>query len=87
MTVTALAVAFLFFIIVIVVAAQWLFTQKAGSLKPANNEQCTICRNYFDKNELVERQIGDYKVLYFCRQCVEALCAEAKSKFEESNHK
>ena len=87
MTITALAVAFLFLIIVIVVAAQWLFTQKAGSLRPANNEQCTICRSYFDKNQLVERQIGDYKMLYFCRQCVEALCAEAKSKFQEPKSK
>jgi len=84
MTVTALAVAFLFLIIVIAVAAQWLLTSKKDSLKPANSEQCTICRKYLDKSQLVERQIGDIKVLYFCKFCIEALSAEATSSHKES---
>ncbi len=33
-------------------------------------EPCTICRGQFDRRQLVVREIGDSKLLYFCRQCI-----------------
>ena len=73
MTLTALAVVFLLFILAIAFFGQRLLSQKAESLATRNQEQCAICRNTYDKGELVERQIGDYKMLYFCKQCIEEL--------------
>ncbi len=40
-------------------------------------ESCTLCRQRINKEKLVERQIGDYKVLFFCSDCIEKLAAES----------
>ena len=40
-------------------------------------ERCTLCGKGLKKENLVERQIGDYKLLFFCRECIEKLAAES----------
>jgi len=40
-------------------------------------ESCTLCGQRLKKEDLVERQIGDYKLLFFCGQCIEKLAAES----------
>lgn len=70
MTLTILAIIFLLFLIFIAVFGQRLLSQKTESAKETNREQCSLCRNSFDKDDLVERQIGDFKMMYFCQDCI-----------------
>lgn len=39
-------------------------------------EKCSVCRRSIRKEDLVERQIGDYKLLYFCASCITGLYAD-----------
>jgi hypothetical protein len=39
-------------------------------------EKCSICRRSVRKEDLVERQIGDYRLLYFCASCIAGLSAD-----------
>ncbi len=43
-------------------------------------ESCTLCGQHFKKENLVERQIGDYKVLFFCKECIEKLSLESSKR-------
>ena len=40
------------------------------------SEKCAICRLPHKNSEMIERQIGDYKLLYFCRTCIVRLAAD-----------
>lgn len=42
-----------------------------------DSRQCTLCRKQYPKEKLVEREIGDYKILYFCNSCISSLSTEA----------
>jgi len=41
-------------------------------------EKCAICRRPYVKEEMVERQIGDYRLLYFCAACITALSSDLR---------
>lgn len=73
MTLTVLALVFLIFILIIAILGQRLLSQKTDSVKNTSIEHCSICRNAFDKRELIERQIADVKLMYFCSTCIEQL--------------
>ena len=76
MAITILACLFLFGIVTIaLVGYKFIITQK-NLPEERNLEKCTVCRKKFDKSLLVERQIGDYKLLFFCRECVLKLYAD-----------
>jgi len=36
----------------------------------AGTERCTICRGKFEKGQLIEREVGDSKLIYFCKTCI-----------------
>jgi len=76
MVVTILAIAFL---VIIGFAAYFGFRaciQSAPNAEEQLSEKCTICRRKFERTEMILRQIGDYKLLYFCRECVLNLYAD-----------
>jgi uncharacterized CHY-type Zn-finger protein len=52
------------------------------SVKPGeeNLQRCNLCTKRFNRSDLVERQVGDNKVYYFCHSCIENLSAEAQSR-------
>lgn len=85
MTITVLAVLFLLLIILIAFFGQRILVKKTASLEEAHQFVCSICRNTFEKSDLVERQIGDFKMMYFCTACIRGLyedmtrAAETKS--------
>lgn len=83
MTFTVLAVIFLLVLVIIAFVGQKLLSQKTASMKESNREQCAICRMDFDKSELIERQIGDFKIMYFCKQCIEKLHADLSNRYKE----
>lgn len=43
-------------------------------------EKCGLCQKKFPRAELVERQVGDATLLYFCATCVGKLKEEAALK-------
>jgi hypothetical protein len=76
MAITILAVLFLFVIVAVaIVGYKFIITQK-NLPQEQNVEKCTLCKRKFDKALLIERMIGDYKLLYFCRECVVKLYAD-----------
>lgn len=73
MIVTILAIAFLILIgFVAFIGYKTVFRRGPGEI-PTNSEKCAICRERFDKQLLIERQILDYKLLYFCKKCILSL--------------
>jgi hypothetical protein len=47
-----------------------------GGAAAGENETCAVCRGSFPKKEMVERQIGDHRILYFCRECIVRLASD-----------
>jgi uncharacterized C2H2 Zn-finger protein len=45
------------------------------SVKPGEENllKCSLCSKKFDRSQLIERQVGDSKLYYFCRTCIEGL--------------
>ena len=76
MIVTVLAVAFLLVIGFIVVVGYKAIFQGGPPPEEIDFEKCSVCRRKFPRNELLLRPIGDYKLLYFCRECVLKLYAD-----------
>lgn len=54
----------------------------SGAQKPL--ETCGLCRKKFDKSEMVERTVGDSKLLYFCQTCVKELNRELTLKHQRN---
>ena len=80
MIVTILAVAFLLLIAVAAFLGYKTVIQRSTSPEEINQEKCSICLEKFEKSQLVLRQIGDYKLLYFCKKCVLGLYADLGMK-------
>jgi hypothetical protein len=76
MSVTILAIAFLAIIGFVAYIGFKSCIQGAPGAEEQKSERCAICRKKFEKNEMILRQIGDYKLLYFCRECVMKLYAD-----------
>ena len=76
MAVTILAVVFLFLLVVIAFFGYNYLGKRVATPESINTEKCSVCRQKFEKTMLIERQIGDYKMLYFCRECVVKLYAD-----------
>ena len=76
MVVSILAVVFLILIGFIAIIGYKTIIKGGPSKEALNLEKCSICRNTFEKNQLLLRQIGDYKLLYFCRECIIKLYAD-----------
>ena len=80
MVITMLAAAFLLLILFLAVLGYGSVIKRRTSLQDINTEKCALCRRSFDKAHLVERQIGDYKLMYFCTDCVLKLYADLGMK-------
>jgi len=76
MSVTILAVFFLLVIVVVAFFGSRLLSKQSVKPGEADQEKCSVCREKFGKSELVLREIGDYKLLYFCRECILKLYAD-----------
>ncbi|MEK7250346.1 MAG: hypothetical protein AAB209_08000 [Bacteroidota bacterium] len=80
MTVTILASIFIAFILFIALIGFKTVIKQGKSPEDLNTEKCSLCREKFSKSMLIERQIGDYKLLYFCPSCINSLHNEMVSK-------
>ena len=80
MTVTILAIVFIVAVLAITLFGFRAFIKREGPQTGMNSERCSICRQQFDKTQLIERQIGDYRLLFFCAECVKGLYNEMVSR-------
>ena len=83
MVVTILALLFLV-LLLLVAFAGFRILGKGG--RPASGiplQKCSLCRRPFEKNMLVERQVGDYRLLHFCHDCILSLHADYQSSFSK----
>ena len=80
MTVTVLAIIFII-IVLLVTAVGFKAVIKQGE-KPENynKERCSICQVQYHKAQLIERQIGDHRLYFFCGTCISSLHNELISK-------
>lgn len=75
-----IAILFIGFLVGIIFYGYSLIMRRPPSNEELRSERCSICRQKFPKNDLVERPIGDYKLLYFCNRCIEGLGEEANNR-------
>ncbi len=80
MVVTVLAVFFMALLLVVAAFGFKAIIRQGKSPQELNKERCSVCREQFPKARLVERQIGDYKMLFFCGACITKLHTELTSK-------
>jgi hypothetical protein len=80
MTVTVLASIFIAVLLFIALVGFKAVIKQGKPPEEINLEKCSICREKFNKSMLVEREIGDYKLLFFCPACISKLHNEMVSK-------
>ena len=70
MTLSILAVLFLLMLVAIIFYGYGFVMKSARASAEKKLEPCTICRVRFDRQQLIEREIGDSKLIYFCKTCI-----------------
>ncbi len=80
MSVTILASLFIIAVLAIAIFGFKAIIRQGKPPADINKERCSICREQFQKSELIERQIGDYRLFFFCSNCINALHRELTSK-------
>ncbi|MBX2989792.1 MAG: hypothetical protein KF749_01345 [Bacteroidetes bacterium] len=80
MTLTVLASVFLLLILVVAFVGFKAVIRQGKPPEELNMERCSICREKYNTSMLIERQIGDYKLLYFCPSCIHRLHNQLLSK-------
>ncbi len=70
---TYLAIAFVILLIGAVFYGFGIILGRPPTKEELDSAQCFLCKRLFERSLLVERAIGDTKVVYFCRQCIAGL--------------
>lgn len=77
MIVTILAIACIILLGILTIVGYRAIIRGGESQASAEGmEKCTICRHSTRKEELVERLVGDYRILYFCGPCITSLSSD-----------
>ena len=80
MAVTILAVVFLGILLLVAFFGFKILGKRTSAPAGQLMERCSICRGEFPKEMLVVRQVGDYKLVNFCRNCILSLYADLGSQ-------
>jgi len=80
MTVSILALLFLATILAIAFVGFRFIIRQGKAPEDVNREKCSICRTQYNRSQLIERQVGDHRILYFCQSCIISLHNEVISK-------
>lgn len=80
MTITILATVFLLGIIAVAIIGFRAVITQGRSPEDLQKEKCAICRIGYHRSQMVERQIGDHRLLYFCHACITSLHTEMTTK-------
>lgn len=77
-----LSILFLILLLLFIAYGWGIIMRRTGQTGSDGGEKCSICRQRFQKNLLIEREIGDYKLLYFCGRCIKNLSEDARQLHE-----
>ncbi|HUL43048.1 MAG TPA: hypothetical protein VLY03_01690 [Bacteroidota bacterium] len=80
MVVSILGGVFLGIVLLIAFFGFKILGKKSTTPGAEEMERCSICRGEFPKEKLIIRQVGDYKLLHFCRNCILGLYADPGMK-------
>lgn len=75
---TYLAIGFVLLLIGAIFYGFGIVLRRPPTQEELDEAQCFLCKNRFDRRLLVERVIGDSKIVYFCRQCIADLQKDLK---------
>jgi hypothetical protein len=76
---TALAILFVVVLLGSIAYGFSLVVRRPPTSAELNTERCTLCRRRFDKARLIEREVGDTRVFYFCNECITRLASDAEA--------
>lgn len=77
--VTFLSILFLIFLVSLIFYGYGFIVAPSKSKKDVELEKCTVCNQKFAKVEMILRQVGDFKLIYFCKTCIQNLSEEIKN--------
>ena len=80
MTVTVLAIGFILVVLLLALFGFKAVIKQGKAPEDINKERCSLCRQQFTKTQLIERQVGDYRLYFFCASCIDSLHNELVSK-------
>ncbi|HEY4612689.1 MAG TPA: hypothetical protein VII11_06870 [Bacteroidota bacterium] len=75
-----LAIVFVLMLLGLIFYGFSIVMRRPPTADELRTEKCSLCGERFPKEELAERQIGDYKLNYFCQTCVTGLHEEMEGK-------
>ena len=78
--ITYLTIGFVVLLLGAVLYGFGIVMRRPPTQEELETESCTLCGQRLKKENLVERQIGDYKVLFFCKECIEKLSFESSKR-------
>ena len=73
MTVTILASLFIALMLLVTVLGFKAVIMKGKPPGELRQEHCSLCRDKYNTSQLIERQVGDARLFYFCPACIEKL--------------
>ena len=71
-----LAGAFVLLLVLIIFYGLGIVFRSPRSDQDLSMEKCSLCSKEFDKSELIEREVGDSRVYYFCGSCIRSLASD-----------
>ena len=77
MIVTILASLFLIMLVGVIFYGYGFIMKSAKNRGAENSERCFLCKTAYDKGQLIERVIGDSRIVYFCKNCIAKLAEES----------
>ncbi len=78
--VTVLAILFVLFLVGTIFYGFGILMRRPLSRDEIQSEKCSLCRQQFPKDELIERAVGDSRLYYFCHNCITNLHEELREK-------
>jgi hypothetical protein len=80
MAISILALLFLATVLAVSIFGFRAIIRQGKAPEEINKEKCSICQTQYNRSQLIERQVGDYKLLHFCQSCIISLHNEVVSK-------
>ena len=68
-----LSIIFLIGLVLFILYGWGIIMRRSGNGAEKEELKCALCRKQYPKESLVEREIGDYKLLHFCNECIQNL--------------
>jgi len=73
-----LTITFLLLLVLFVFYGWGIVMRRSDNGSTITGDRCSLCREHYPKELLIEREIGDYKVYFFCHECIEQLVNDAR---------